>query len=236
MAVPGKANLSREPLSAYTVTMKITKLGHCCILVEEKGVRLLTDPGTFTVEEHTSLTGLDAILFTHEHWDHYHLESLKTLIKGNPKARVICNEGVGVLLEKASIPHEKISNGQSVDVKGILIEGFGTTHAPLHSSLPQMQNTGFFINNLFWYPGDAFTNPGKPVEIMALPVAGPWMKLAEAIDYALEVKPKRCFPVHDGFVLPMFISAGPLHTIPATVLEPRGIQFFAVELDKEYEF
>jgi hypothetical protein len=72
----------------YTLSMKITKLGHCCLLIETKGKRLLTDPGCFTIEAHSKLRDIDAILFTHEHSDHYHLESLKTLLEKNPQARV----------------------------------------------------------------------------------------------------------------------------------------------------
>ena len=28
--------------------MNITKLGHCCLLIEEKGLRILTDPGAYS--------------------------------------------------------------------------------------------------------------------------------------------------------------------------------------------
>ena len=61
--------------------MKITKFGHCCLLIETKGKRVLTDPGSYTVEAHSKITDIDYLLFTHEHQDHYHLESLKVLRK-----------------------------------------------------------------------------------------------------------------------------------------------------------
>ena len=28
--------------------MKIKKIGHCCLIIETKGIRIMTDPGTFT--------------------------------------------------------------------------------------------------------------------------------------------------------------------------------------------
>jgi len=35
--------------------MKITKLGHCCLLIETKGKRVLTDPGSYTVKTHSKM-------------------------------------------------------------------------------------------------------------------------------------------------------------------------------------
>lgn len=215
--------------------MKITKLGHCCMLIEENGVRLLTDPGAFTADKHAMLTGLHAILYTHEHGDHYHLHSLQMLLKANPGAIVLCNPGVATLLSKEGIPHEVISDGNTYTVKNIDVEGHGTIHAEIHSALPRVQNTGFFIGGRFWYPGDDLTtHPGVTPAIMALPVAGPWMKLSEAIDYALKIKPEMVFPVHD-----MILNAALTGFVPQIVqniIEPRGIRFFAIDLDKEYEF
>lgn len=211
--------------------MKITKFGHCCLLIEENGVRILTDPGIYSTKQN-ELTNIDFILITHEHTDHFHLDSLKKLVKNNPQVKVITNKSVGALLEKDGIAYTVVENGQTINANGVLIEGFGENHAPMHTTIPTIENTGYFIANRFFYPGDAFTNPGKQVEILALPVAGPWMKLSEAIDYALEIKPKTCFAVHEGIL----IQPGSTHTVPLKVLEPKGINFVILEINKEKEF
>ena len=215
--------------------MVITKLGHCCMLIEEKGVRLLTDPGSFTAEKHSSITGLDAILYTHEHADHYHLQSLQSLLKNNPKAKVFCNPSVATLLAKEGIPHEVVQDGNDTEVNGVTISGHGMTHAVIHSSFPPMQNTGFMIGGRLWYPGDDLnSDPGVQPDIMALPVSGPWMKLSEALDYAIKLKPKAAFPVHDMILNPALTGFVP--QMVGSILEPRGTRFYAVEIDKEYEF
>ena len=211
--------------------MKITKFGHCCLLIEENGVRILTDPGMYSTQQ-DEVKNIDVVLITHEHQDHFHIDSLKAVLKNNPQAKVITNKSVGALLEKDGIVFNIVEDGQNSNEKGVLIEGFGKDHALMHASIPSIQNTGYFIANRLFYPGDAFTNPGKQIEILALPVAGPWMKLPEAIDYALELKPKTCFPVHD--VILKF--PGSTHRIPLQVLEPKGIKFVVLEIDKEYEF
>ncbi len=46
--------------------MNITKIGHCCLLIKEQGLTILTDPGTWTTDQN-NLTGIDVVLITHEH-------------------------------------------------------------------------------------------------------------------------------------------------------------------------
>ncbi|MEK7630213.1 MAG: MBL fold metallo-hydrolase [Patescibacteria group bacterium] len=212
--------------------MKIIKLGHCCLLIEEKRLRILTDPGSYTVEEQKSIKNIDVILITHEHTDHLHVESLKVVLQNNPNAKIFTNKGVGVLLEKAQIQYELLLHNQNKNVREILFEGFGEKHAEMYENLMRVDNTGYFISRKLFYPGDAFINPGKEIEVLALPVAGPWMKLSEAVNYAKQLKPKSCFPVHDGILK----NIGSTDRIPAQVLPPLGIQFISLEIGKEYEF
>lgn len=211
--------------------MKITKFGHCCFLIEESEVRILTDPGTYSIQQ-DEVKNIDFTLITHEHTDHFHIDSLKAILKNNPQVKIITNKSVGTLLEKEGIVFNIVEHGQNFDANGILIEGFGKDHGLIYTSIPLIQNTGYFIANKLFYPGDAFTNPGKQVGVLALPVAGTWMKLLEAIDYALEIKPKTCFPVHEGILK----QPGPTHRIPFQVLKPKGIRFVVLEIGKEHEF
>ncbi len=179
--------------------MKITKFGHCCLLIEDKGKRILVDPGSYTTEQNT-VKNIDFILITHEHQDHFHLDSLKQVLKNNPEAKIITNNGVGTLLAKENIDFILIEHGQSFDADGVSIEGFGEKHAYIRPGVPQADNTGYFIANRFFYPGDAFTNPNKAIDMLALPVAGPWLKISDVIEYVELLKPKNCFPVHDGMM------------------------------------
>ncbi len=213
--------------------MKITKLGHCCLLIEEKGVKILTDPGAYSTDQ-TRVRNLDVILITHEHADHLHIDSLKTVLKNNPTAKVYTNKGVGKILDKEGIKYDLLENKQSVLINNVLIEGFGEKHAQIYSGLPTVINTGYFIANKLFYPGDALYNPKRPVKVLALPVAGPWLKLSEAIDYAKEIKPEICFPVHDGMLKEDRIGSN--HKVPEDVLRPLGIKFVVLEELKEVVF
>ena len=39
--------------------------------------------------------------------------------------------------------------------------------------------------------------PTEPVETLLVPASGPWVKLAEALDFTRAVAPARAFPIHD---------------------------------------
>ena len=73
--------------------MKIKKLGHCCLVIETNGKRIMTDPGSYTVDEQSNEKNIDLILITHEHGDHLHVESLKNILKNNTEAAIITNSG-----------------------------------------------------------------------------------------------------------------------------------------------
>lgn len=181
--------------------MIITKIGHCCLLIEESGKRIMTDPGMFTVGEH-ELENIDIVVYTHEHGDHFHLESLKELVAKNPEVTIIANSAVGKLLDEAGIVYETLEGTDTREVLGVYFEAFDAKHEEIFEEFGQVKNTGYFITERLFYPGDAFADPGKPIEILALPVAGPWCKVCDVIRYALSVKPKIAFPVHDSVLSP----------------------------------
>jgi L-ascorbate metabolism protein UlaG (beta-lactamase superfamily) len=201
--------------------MKITKLGHCCMLIEHNGKRILTDPGNYSVSALLDLTGLDLIFITHEHGDHLHLESLKHLLQINPDVQIWTNSAVSRLLKAEKIESQLIADKQKKILAGIEFLIVGKLHATVYKTLPTVENTGFIIDGILFYPGDALTPTKEKFTALALPVAGPWLKLGEAIDYALSLTPKTCFPVHDG----MLNSFGTSHALPEKILGQNGIKF-----------
>jgi L-ascorbate metabolism protein UlaG (beta-lactamase superfamily) len=211
--------------------MNIKKIGHCCLVIETKGVRIMTDPGMFTTAQNEE-KNIDIVAITHEHGDHFHVDSLKAVIANNPGVKIVTNTAVGKLLDAEGIVYEPLEDGGSISLNNISFEGHGEHHAVIYKELGQVQNTGFLIDDTLFYPGDAFTNPNKPVDILALPVAGPWMKISEAIEYALAVKPRRVFPVHDAiYANPAF---GQMHV--SKVLPEEGIEFIPLNAGEEKEF
>ncbi len=211
--------------------MHIKKLGHCCLLIKTNGVTIMTDPGNYSTLQNEA-TGIDLVLITHEHRDHFHLESLKKVLENNPNAKIITNSAVGKLLDTEGIAHEVVTEGGKSDGHGVLIEAYGHEHAGIYRNLYLVENTGYFIAGKLFYPGDAFTDPKRPVDILALPCIGPWMKISEAIEYAIRLKPRVAFPVHDGILkIPSLV-----HKAPSMILPEQGIEFIPMNEGDEREF
>lgn len=192
------------------------------MVISIDGATILTDPGTFTTGQDI-ITGLDAILITHEHADHLHTESVARVLARNPAAVVITNSAVGAKLTEAKIPFTLLEGRQSSNVKKVFLEAFDCKHEEIYEEWGQVQNTGYFIGGKLFYPGDSFFDPGRTVDVLALPVAGPWCRLLDAIRYALRVKPRVAFPVHDGMLREDRMSV--VHTIPQQILAKSGIHF-----------
>lgn len=214
--------------------MRITKLGHCCLIIEVNGVRILTDPGMWTVREHASVRNIDIVLITHDHPDHIHLDSIKTILQNNPQAKVYTNSGVGRSLTEQGISFETLEGTGKATVNGLELEAYDCSHEPIYPGITMPQNTGYWIGPDLFYPGDSLTNPGKPVNFLALPVAGPWMTIGQGLDYAKEVKPKQCFPVHDGFLKDEILEL--FHGLPQKILASAGIAFTPLKAGESADF
>jgi L-ascorbate metabolism protein UlaG (beta-lactamase superfamily) len=207
--------------------MRITKLVHSCLFVEEGRVRLLIDPGKYSYLPDSET--IDVILLSHKHRDHCDIELIQQVVMKNPRVRIITNQEVGSYLNESSIVYEVMKSGSTLSFEGVAIEAFEGSHALKYPTDPEPApiNTAFLINQRFFYPGDSFIHPEREVEILALPVAGGWLKSAESIDFARALRPKVCFPIHDGTLIPGRYAG--FHKIPAKILPQFNIRFLVPE-------
>ena len=111
------------------------------MLIEQNGVRILTDPGNYSTAQ-DSVTGIDFVVITHEHTDHLHIESVKAIIKNNREVKIITNSAVSKILAKENISSIVVEHNQAVDLKGISIKGWGSQHAPIYKTVENVENTG----------------------------------------------------------------------------------------------
>jgi L-ascorbate metabolism protein UlaG (beta-lactamase superfamily) len=176
--------------------MRLTKFGHSCLLVEEQGARMLLDPGTLS-DGFEELQGLTAILYTHQHADHLDPARLPGLLGRNPGVRVVSDEGSAKALGEAGAEVEVVHDGDELDIGGVSVRVAGRDHAVIHPDVPVIPNVGYLLGGRLFHPGDSFTLPGQPTEVLAVPIGAPWLKVSESIDYLREVGPRMAVPVHE---------------------------------------
>ncbi|WP_193605758.1 MBL fold metallo-hydrolase [Nocardioides dongkuii] len=176
--------------------MRITKFGHACVRLEHAGTTIVLDPGMFTDRE--ALDGADAVLITHEHPDHYlpdHLLAVDVPVFTIDAVARRIREDAPVVAERTTV----VAPGEELDL-GLPVRVVGELHAVIHPELPRFHNSGYVLtagDARVYHPGDALTAPGEDVDVLLLPVSGPWLKVSETIDFAREVGARRNLAIHD---------------------------------------
>jgi L-ascorbate metabolism protein UlaG (beta-lactamase superfamily) len=176
--------------------MRLTKFGHSCLLVEEGGDRVLLDPGAFS-DGFERLEGLTAICVTHQHADHLDAGRVRQVLDRNPGVRVVSDEGSAGALGEAGADVEVVHDGDELTLGGLGLRVAGRDHAIIHPDIPIVPNVGYLVGGRLYHPGDALTEPGEPVEMLAVPAGAPWLLLADAVDYLRRVAPRVAVPVHE---------------------------------------
>lgn len=183
--------------------MQLTHFGHSCLLADFDDTTVLFDPGTFS-HGFEGISGLSAILITHQHPDHADTARLPALIEANPDAAYYADPQTAAQL---GAPWRAVRVGDEFGVGGLTIRGVGGRHAVIHPEIPVIDNISYLVGDgehaaRFLHPGDALFVPDEPVDVLATPAAAPWMKIAEAVDYLRAVAPSRAVPIHQGIIAP----------------------------------
>lgn len=175
--------------------MKLTKYNHACVTLEKDGQILVIDPGVFSTD-FIPPVGIVGIVITHEHSDHFDSELIAACIDKNPDAVIIGPESVVSKIE--AFTTKSATAGDTLAIGVFNLEFFGGEHAQIHRTIPIIPNLGVMVDSIFYYSGDSFTLPQKPVDTLAVPAGAPWLKIGEAMDYLSAVKPRLAFPTHDA--------------------------------------
>jgi L-ascorbate metabolism protein UlaG (beta-lactamase superfamily) len=180
--------------------MEITKKGHSCVRLAKRGRTLVIDPGGFSEED--AALGAEAVLVTHEHPDHFDEGRLRAALDADAATQVWAPRSVAGPLAPAypGRIHE-VGEGDTFTAAGFEVEVHGQLHAVIHPDLPRITNVGYAVDDgALFHPGDALTDPGRPVRTLLLPVHAPWNKFSEVLDYVRLLAPERALAVHDGLL------------------------------------
>jgi len=171
--------------------MKLTKLGHSCVLAENDGKVALFDPGSWADKDLIlGVAHVDEIVYTHEHADHFSPEILQSLAARFLSVKVVCNAEIQAKISEAGIA-VKVSE-ESEDIKK-----FSAPHEqlPIPGTQPPAEN-GYHFLDVFSHPGDS-QHFSETKKVLAMPFIAPWGKTGDSIDLVLKLKPEYVLPIHD---------------------------------------
>ena len=175
-------------------SMKVTKLEHATLVLEQNGETLILDPGFYT-RPMDGFKNVVGIVITHNHDDHVHDDQIDRILKDNPNAVILGTEEVAKRLGDRNA--KAVHHGDIHQLGSFTAEFFGDMHIEIHRSIPIIQNCGVMINDTLYYPGDSYTKPDRKVKVLGCPASAPWLKIGDVMDFITEVKPESVFPTHN---------------------------------------
>lgn len=195
---------------------------------------MLIDPGAFSfIEERVKpedLGPVDVVILTHKHPDHFYPEALKKIYAVKPFT-LVASEEICELTKKEGLGGESIKAEETREIEGFTIKAFEAPHGPIPVEPPH--NLAYLINNTLLHPGDSFEVKGIAAKVFALPVAGPWARLVDALEIAKELAPKKVVPIHDAIIKDFMLER--IHAMSAESLGKNNISFHSLKIGEEFE-
>jgi L-ascorbate metabolism protein UlaG (beta-lactamase superfamily) len=175
--------------------MRITKQHHACVIIDGGSARILIDPGQ--LEPRALLDGVDAVLVTHGHFDHFDPDLVSdALHRGIP---VWAPADVVDVLGECPGLHEAV-NGSTFSIGTLTVHVAGNRHAEVHPHIAGPPNRAYLINGSVFVTGDEHPLPPDTVSTLVTPIDAPWLRATDLIRYVRIVKPVQVIGVHDGLL------------------------------------
>lgn len=172
---------------------RLAFLGHSTVLIELDGLRILTDPVLFdrvtvlrrivTPVDPGLYAGIDAVVISHLHLDHFDLPSLRFLGRAT---ELVVPRGAGELLRRAGFDHvTELAPGESTSIGGVSITATRAVHSGFRPPFgPRAAAVGYLIEGAesrIYFAGDTDLFPemadlgprgGADLDVALIPVWG----------------------------------------------------------------
>jgi L-ascorbate metabolism protein UlaG (beta-lactamase superfamily) len=203
---------------------RVRWLGHSTVLIELDGARMLTDPllrkqvlhlrraAPLDVED---VSGLDAVLVSHLHYDHLDLPSLRRLDRALP---VVVPRGAGALVSRQGFRSVvELSAGEETALGNVTVRAVPAEHASSRIVGKKAEALGYVVagSRDVYFAGDTDLFPGMAelaggLDVALVPIWG-WgpsigpghldpRRAAEALAI---LEPRAAVPIHWGTYYPL---------------------------------
>ncbi len=179
--------------------MKITKLVHSCLLVENGGKKILVDPGGYSWQDEkvkgTVFIDISSVVVTHNHPDHLNADFARAINEASPNAKWYGTQETVDSLKGLGISGLLTSEDQDIQ----FIESEHADLSPWFDKQPQ--HTSYLIFSEMLISGDCQTlSSANGARILAGAVnGGPWgavVGFSKMIE-SMSERPKVVVPLHD---------------------------------------
>jgi L-ascorbate metabolism protein UlaG (beta-lactamase superfamily) len=161
---------SKPPACVEDSQLRVTLINHSTVLLQQKGVHVLTDPiwserasplRSLGPRRHRApgvrwedLPRIDVVLLSHNHYDHLDVPTLRRLAK-RPQTQFLAPLGVGRFLRSHQIgPAHELDWGESLELAGITIHCVPAQH---------FSGRGLFDRNRTLWCGFVMEMPGRMI-------------------------------------------------------------------------
>lgn len=177
-------NVPSVPAAAAPVAIAVTYIANEGFLIEADGKSVLIDAlfetgfGTFaeptaSLQEEMAaardrFAGIDVVLITHRHRDHFSPKLVASYMRHNPRAELVAPpqvveqlrtaEGLGDFANRIHAVMPAGDQAYRVTVNGVAIDVLSLTHSHDQNTNPDVENLGFVVDlgrTRFFHPGDA---------------------------------------------------------------------------------
>ncbi|ASJ10471.1 hypothetical protein A3L12_03740 [Thermococcus sp. P6] len=177
--------------------MRIIWYGHACFWVETRGVRLLIDP--YPEVDDDRIGGVDYILITHEHADHYGKVELLSRLRD---ATVIGPKQVYVMAISDGVTKvREIEGGQTLELEnGVKVTAVYVEHPSSQYPLGYLiEGEVRVFHTGDTYPAPAFQRLRGKVDVLMVPISGrSTANEREAAQIVEDIRPRIVIPMHYG--------------------------------------
>jgi L-ascorbate metabolism protein UlaG (beta-lactamase superfamily) len=92
-----------------------------------------------------------------------------------------------------------VEPGERLEFGGTTVDVVGGAHEPVYRTVPDCANVGYVVDDgRFFHPGDSYFVPEQSIDVLALPIGGPWLRVSDAVTYLTAVVPRVAVPIHEA--------------------------------------